>query len=65
MRHSRAWSAVDVIRAKRDGGRLSGDQIDWVVRGYTEGTVAEEQMAALAMAIVLRGMDAGETARWT
>ncbi|MBO0878226.1 MAG: thymidine phosphorylase, partial [Pseudonocardia sp.] len=43
----------------------SGDQIDWVVRGYTEGTVAEEQMAALAMAIVLRGMDAGETARWT
>jgi thymidine phosphorylase len=54
-----------VIRAKRDGGWLSGEQIDWVVRGYTEGAVAEEQMAALAMAIVLRGMDAGETARWT
>jgi thymidine phosphorylase len=58
-------SAVDVIRAKRDGGRLRDEQIDWVVRGYTEGAVAEEQMAALAMAIVLRGMDAGETARWT
>ncbi|WP_425415302.1 thymidine phosphorylase [Pseudonocardia acaciae] len=58
-------SAVDVIRAKRDGGRLSDEQIDWVVRAYTDGAVAEEQMAALAMAVLLRGMDAGETARWT
>ncbi|MDT7683087.1 MAG: thymidine phosphorylase, partial [Pseudonocardiales bacterium] len=58
-------NAVDVIKAKRDGGRLTDEQIDWVVAGYTAGAVAEEQMAALAMAILLRGMDAAETARWT
>jgi thymidine phosphorylase len=59
------FAAVDVIRAKRDGGRLSDEQIDWVVDGYTHGVVAEEQMAALAMAIFLRGMDSGEISRWT
>src|SRR5256885_7860008 len=58
-------SAVDVIRAKRDGGRLGDEQIDWVVDAYTRGVVAEEQMSALAMAIFLNGMDAAETARWT
>src|SRR5256885_3491437 len=58
-------SAVDVIRVKRDGGRLTGEQIDWVVDAYTRGVVADEQMSALAMAIFLNGMDAGETARWT
>ncbi|MFD2466659.1 thymidine phosphorylase [Amycolatopsis silviterrae] len=60
-----SFTAVDVIRAKRDGGRLSDEQIDWVVDAYTRGAVAEEQMAALAMAIFLRGMDDGEIARWT
>ncbi|MBN9745192.1 thymidine phosphorylase [Amycolatopsis sp. A1MSW2902] len=59
------FTAVDVIRTKRDGGRLSDEQIDWVVDAYTRGAVAEEQMAALAMAIFLRGMDNGEIARWT
>jgi len=59
------FAAVDVIRVKRDGGELSDEQIDWVVDGYTRGTVAEEQMAALAMAILLRGMTGREIARWT
>ncbi|MBB1157722.1 thymidine phosphorylase [Amycolatopsis dendrobii] len=59
------FTAVDVIRTKRDGGQLSDEQIDWVVDAYTHGAVAEEQMAALAMAIFLRGMDDGEIARWT
>ncbi|HEV8555519.1 MAG TPA: thymidine phosphorylase, partial [Actinophytocola sp.] len=58
-------SAVDVIRTKRDGGRLTDDAIDWVVDAYTRGVVADEQMSALAMAIFLNGMDAAETARWT
>jgi thymidine phosphorylase len=58
-------SAVDVIRTKRDGGELTGEQIDWVVAAYTSGVVAEEQMAALAMAILWRGMTPAETARWT
>ena len=60
-----SMSAVDIIRTKRDGGELSAEQIDWVVDSYTRGVVADEQMAALAMAIVLRGMSAAETARWT
>ena len=57
--------AVEVIRAKRDGSALAPEQIDAVVAGYARGEVAEEQMAALAMAVLLRGMDAAETARWT
>jgi thymidine phosphorylase len=59
------FGAVDVIRAKRDRERLTDEQIDWVVAAYTRGDVADEQMAALAMAILLNGMDARETARWT
>ena len=60
-----SFSAVDVIVTKRDGGRLADAQIDWVVDAFTRGIVADEQMAALAMAILLRGMDEGEIARWT
>lgn len=59
------FDAPTVIRTKRDGGRLSDAAIDWVVGTYTDGRVAEEQMAALLMAILLRGMDRAETARWT
>jgi thymidine phosphorylase len=58
-------AAVDVIRTKRDGGVLSDAQIDWVVDAYTRGEVADEQMSALAMAILLRGMTPPEIARWT
>jgi thymidine phosphorylase len=60
-----AQSAVAVIAAKRDGGELSDEQIDWVIDGFTRGTVADEQMAALAMAILWRGMTRRELARWT
>src|SRR5919202_1657830 len=62
---SEPFAAVDVIRVKRDGGLLSDAQIDWVVDAYTRGAVADEQMAALAMAILLRGMTAAEIVRWT
>jgi thymidine phosphorylase len=58
-------TAIDVIRTKRDRQRLTDEQIDWVVAAYTRGDVADEQMAALAMAILLNGMDEAETARWT
>ena len=58
-------NVIDVIRAKRDGARLTDQQIDWVIRAYTDGTVADEQMSALAMAILLNGMDRGEINRWT
>ncbi|MFC9969365.1 thymidine phosphorylase [Spirillospora sp. NPDC127200] len=57
--------AIDVIRAKRDGGTLTPEQIDWTVAAYTRGDIAEEQMSSLAMAILLNGMDRSEVARWT
>ena len=60
-----AFDAVDVIVTKRDGRRLSDQQIDWVIDAYTRGVVAEEQMSALNMAILLNGMDRAEIARWT
>ncbi|GAB3718785.1 thymidine phosphorylase [Nocardiopsis oceani] len=56
---------IEIIRAKRDGGVLTPEQIDWVIGAYTRGEVAEEQMSALAMAVFLRGMDRGEVGRWT
>ncbi|MEV6244377.1 thymidine phosphorylase [Lentzea sp. NPDC051838] len=60
-----SFSAVDVIRTKRDGAVLSDAQIDWVIDAYTRGVVADEQMSALAMAIFFNGMSSSETARWT
>ena len=60
-----SFDAVDVIRTKRDQGELSDGQIDWVIDAYTKGDVADEQMSALAMAILLNGMNRREIARWT
>jgi thymidine phosphorylase len=60
-----AFDAVEVIRTKRDGGVLSDGQVDWVIDAYTRGAVADEQMAALAMAVLLRGLTPPELARWT
>ena len=57
--------AIEVILAKRDGHTLSDSQIDWVIDAYTRGDVADEQMSALAMAILLNGMSRPEIARWT
>ena len=57
--------AVDVIRTKRDTGMLDDAQIDWVIDAYVRGEVAEEQMAALLMAVFFRGMSPRELARWT
>lgn len=60
-----AFDTVDVIAAKRDGRALSKEQIDWVIDAYTRGAVAEEQMAALAMAIFINDMAPVEIAHWT
>lgn len=59
------FSAVDVIIAKRQKQQLSKPQIDWVIDAYTRGAVADEQMAALAMAILLNGMNQREIVQWT
>jgi thymidine phosphorylase len=58
-------AAVDVIRTKRDRQELTGEQIEAIIAGYTAGDVAEEQMSALLMAILLNGMTADEISRWT
>ncbi|HNQ05939.1 MAG TPA: thymidine phosphorylase [Tetrasphaera sp.] len=62
---SEAFDAVDVITAKRDKRELTDPQIQWVIDAYTRGTVADEQMSALAMAVLLNGMNRREIATWT
>jgi len=54
--------AVDLIRTKRDGGRLNRAELEWFVGGVTDGSLPDYQASALLMAIVLRGMTADETA---
>ena len=58
--------AVEIIRTKRDGRRLSDEQIEWFIGRYAEGgEIADEQAAALAMAIFFNGMEPDELATWT
>ncbi|HSR86734.1 MAG TPA: thymidine phosphorylase [Streptosporangiaceae bacterium] len=56
---------VDLIRTKRDGGRLPPADIRWLIDAYTAGAVADEQMSALLMAIYFRGLDPAELRAWT
>lgn len=55
----------DLIRKKRDGGELTKQEIEFVIRGFTEGSIPDYQMSALAMAIYFRGMNDRETADLT
>ncbi|MEV0891307.1 thymidine phosphorylase [Promicromonospora sp. MEB111] len=60
------FDAVDLIRVKRDNTEsLTDAQIDWLVDAYTRGAVADEQMSAMTMAILLNGMTRQEISRWT
>ena len=54
------FDVVDLIRTKRDRGVLSTEQINWMIDAYTRSYVADEQMAAMAMAIFLNGMSRDE-----
>ena len=65
MASPEAFDAVEVIVAKRDRHELTDPQIDWVIDAYTRGVVADEQMSALAMAVLLNGMNRREIGRWT
>ncbi|MDH2902660.1 MAG: thymidine phosphorylase [Actinomycetota bacterium] len=58
-------SAVDLITTKRDGGALSDEAIEWMLNSYVAGTVADEQVSALLMAIFFQGLSARELNRWT
>ena len=57
---SKEFSAVELIVAKREKQELSTEQINWLVANYTSGVVADEQMSAMAMAILLNGMNRRE-----
>ena len=59
------FAAVEIITAKRERSELSDPQIDWIIDAYTRGVVADEQMSALLMAILLNGMNMREISRWT
>jgi len=58
-------SAVDIITTKRDGGTLSDEAIEWMLNAYVAGTVADEQVSSLLMAIFFQGLTARELTRWT
>ena len=62
---SEPFAAVEVIAAKRDRNELTDPQIDWIIDAYVRGIVADEQMSALLMAILLNGMNSREISRWT
>lgn len=58
-------TAVELIQKKRDGGRLSANEIRWLISGFTSGSVPDYQMAAMAMAVYLNGLSHEELAVWT
>lgn len=62
---SEDFAAVDIIARKRDGFELTDQQIRWTIDAYVRGHFADEQMAALAMAIFWRGMTTREISTWT
>ncbi|MCR5766925.1 MAG: pyrimidine-nucleoside phosphorylase [Lachnospiraceae bacterium] len=55
----------DLIDKKRYGGKLTGEEIDFIVKGFTDGDIPDYQMAAFLMAVCLNGMDKEETVRLT
>lgn len=57
---AKEFSAVELIIAKREKQELTTEQIDWLVHNYTNGVVADEQMSAMTMAILLNGMNRRE-----
>ena len=60
-----AFTATELIEVKRDGGALSTDAIAWLIRAFTDGTVPDYQMSAMAMAILLNGLNHTELNAWT
>ena len=54
------YTAVEMIKIKRDGGSFDDAQLDWLIDGYVRSVIGDEQMAALAMAIYFRGFTAAE-----
>ena len=59
------YHAIEIIRTKCDGSELSDAQIDWIIAAYTANEIPDEQMAALAMAVLFRGLSRQELDCWT
>jgi thymidine phosphorylase len=55
-----SFDAVQLILQKREKGELSTEGINWLIENYTSGRVADEQMSAMTMAILLNGMNRRE-----
>lgn len=60
-----AFTAIDLIETKRDGGKLSSEAIEWLIAAYTDGSVPDYQMSAMTMAIYFNGLDEEELNAWT
>ena len=58
-------NVAELIERKRDGQTLEDSEIQWLIRAYTEGRLPDYQMAAMAMAVFFRRLDARELAAWT
>ena len=55
----------DIIAKKRDGERISPQELEFFIKGYTEGSIPDYQAAAFLMAVYLKGLDNDETAELT
>lgn len=60
-----AYTAVQLIEMKRDGRALPADAIEWIIAEYTNSSIPDYQMSALAMAIYFNGLDDAELEAWT
>ena len=58
-------NTVELIQKKRDHGLLDEEEIAWLIRSYTSGAIPDYQMAAMAMAIFLNGLEQAELVEWT
>jgi thymidine phosphorylase len=57
-------NTVELIQRKRDGGVLAASEIKWLLESYTRGAIPDYQMAAMAMAIFLNGLESAELVEW-
>ena len=60
-----SYNMNDIIYKKREGGKLSKDEIEYFIKGYVAGDIPDYQASALLMAIFFRGLDREETFRLT
>ena len=62
---SGAFFPQEIIRRKRDGEVLRGEEIRWIIAEYAAGNLPDYQMAAMLMAVFKEGLDATELDFWT